>query len=81
MENEILAARDEAMAVDPTEEKKQAVRMTEAHAMAKFYQRVRDKIEYAAQEQLDAIKLKAAQAVTQEQEFFEEVILQQASGI
>ena len=80
MENEVLAARDEAMAVDPTEEKKQVVRMTEAHAMAKFYQKIRKQIEFAATEQLENIKAKAAQEATQEQDFLESVVLEQASG-
>jgi hypothetical protein len=80
MENEVLAARDEAMAVDPTEDKKQVARMTEAHAMAKFYQKIRKQIEFAATEQLAKVQEKAAQEATQEQEFLEEIVLQQASG-
>ena len=80
MENEVLDARDEAMAVDPVEEKKQVVRMTEAHAIAKFYQKIRKQIEFAAQEQIEEIKSKAAQEATQEQEFMEAVVMEQASG-
>lgn len=80
MENEVLDARDEAMAVDPVEEKKQVVRMTEAYAIAKYYGKIRKQIELAATDQLEAIRAKATQEAAQEQQFFEDIVLQQASG-
>lgn len=80
MENEVLDARDEAMAVDPVNEKLQAVRMSQAHTIAKFYAKIRKEIEFAATEQLDTIKTKAVQEATQEQEFLDSIVLEQASG-
>lgn len=52
LEMEIIAARDEAMAVDPSQRDEQLAKLTIAHAMQKFYTRVRDDIKFMTQEHL-----------------------------
>lgn len=56
MEMEIIQFRDDAMAVDPAKKDEQSARMTEAHAVAKFYERVRNSIQYITQEHLNQAK-------------------------
>lgn len=79
-ENLILDARDEAMAVDPSEPAKQASRMTEAHALAKAYKRFRDNVTNSLAEQHGKIKLKVAETLAKEQDFIDQIVLSQASG-
>lgn len=52
MEMIVLTARNEAVAVDPSEEKKQIAALTIAHAMAKMYGQVRQQIDYITNEHL-----------------------------
>lgn len=56
IEMEIVVARDIAMAVDPAEPIKQSAAMTTAHAMAKLYLSVRDRIDFITREHLNEIK-------------------------
>jgi hypothetical protein len=52
MEMEIIQARDEAMNSDPSKPNEQVAKLTIAHAMEKFYKRVREDISYLTQEHL-----------------------------
>ena len=52
MEMIVLTARNEAVAVDPSEEKKQVAALTIAHAMAKMYSQVRQQIDFITNEHL-----------------------------
>lgn len=79
-ENLVLDARDDAMAVDPSEPIKQTSRMTEAHALAKAYKRFRDNVTNSLAEQHSKIKLKVAADLANEQNFIEQIVLSQASG-
>ncbi len=75
MEMEIIDARDEAMACDPSEVVKQKALMDTAHAMAKFYTRIRNKMSGV----VDEFKQLAAEAEVEEamddQEFIQNAIL------
>lgn len=78
MENMVIEARDEAMATDPADEKTQKARMTEAHAMAKFYTRIRKEIESLVTEQMGEIQRLANEEILKDREKVEEIILSQA---
>lgn len=78
MEFEVIASRDEAMAIDPAKRDEQVARVTIAHAEAKFYQRVRAVIENAANEHLGIVRAKAAEEALKDQDNFEEIILSQS---
>lgn len=80
LESEILDARDEAMATDPAEKEQQSARMTEAHGMAKLYQRFVKKVESCSQEQFAKVQEKANRAILKDQSIVDEIILSQASG-
>lgn len=81
MQNMIIEARDEAMAVDPAEEKVQKARMDTAHAMAKFYTRVRKEIEFLSNERMGEIERLANEEIMKDQDRIETIILNQtASG-
>ncbi len=80
LENKVLNGRDEAMAVDPAEEIVQRARMTEAHAMAKFYQWFRDEIRMASADELAKMKEKANRALLRDQEVIENIIVSSAAG-
>lgn len=80
MENECIAAREDAISVDPKDKEGQIAALTIAHAMHKFYVKIRKEIQFAGQEQLDLIKTKAALAAAQEQDFLESIVIEQASG-
>src|SRR5258705_13169544 len=58
MEFVIADARDEAMECDPAREAVQRALMTVAHAMDKFYKKVRGKIEFAQMEHFSDAKQK-----------------------
>ena len=75
MESCITDARNEAMECDPAEDKKQRSLMTEAHAMDKFYKKIRGKIEFARVEHLSDVHQKALAEELKDQEKLEEVIL------
>ncbi len=78
MENVVVEARDEAMAIDPAEEKIQKARMDTAHAMAKFYTRIRKEIESLASEQMGEIERLANEEILKDQELIEAIVLDQA---
>jgi len=75
MELEIVDARNEAMEADPAETAKQLSLMTVAHAMDKFYRRVRSKIEFGVAEHVADVKAKMLQEELKDQERLNEVIL------
>lgn len=77
MENEVINARDEAMAVDPSDEKQQRAKMTIAHAMSKFYTRLRKQITYQFMEHYNRIQEKTAEATLEDRRTIEEIILKQ----
>jgi hypothetical protein len=80
LENEVLNARDEAMAVDPAEKETQHARMTEAHGMAKMYQRFRKQIEMASTNELAKLKERANRELLKDQELIENIVVSSASG-
>ena len=77
MQNEVLRARDEAMLVDPAERDKQAAAMTVAHAMAKFFTRVRKSVEYQIAEHIGEVEALAAGHLKDDPEEIERLTLQQ----
>lgn len=78
MENLVLDARDEAMAVPPEEEKLQKAKMDMAHAMSKFYTRLRKEIESTASEHIGELQRIANEEVMKDQDAIESIILDQA---
>lgn len=78
MENMVIDARDEAVAVPPEEEKLQKAKMDMAHAMSKFYTRLRKEIETTASEHLGETQYLANQEVLKDQDTIEAIILDQA---
>lgn len=80
MEMAIADARDEAMECDPAREAVQRSLMTVAHAMDKFYKKVRGKIEFAQMEHLSDVKQKVLAEDMKDQEKIEEIILMNVQG-
>lgn len=80
LENEVLNARDEAMVVDPADKETQHARMTEAHGMAKLYQRFRKQIENASSTQLAKLQEKANRSILKDREAIEKIIVESAAG-
>lgn len=80
MEMEVISARDVAMTVDPVNTREQTARMTEAHAMARFYTRFRKTVENMAKEHMGELRAAAAEEAAQDQDIIEQIILAQASG-
>lgn len=80
MEQEIIDARDEAMAVNPAKEAEQRAAMTVAHAMAKFYRKVRTRIQQEFQKHKESL-IQAQQSVLDDPEEVEEMILSQALAL
>lgn len=78
MENLVIEARDEAMSIDPADEKLQKARMDTAHAMAKFYTRLRKEIESLASERMGEIERLANEEILKDQERIEAIVLGQA---
>ena len=77
MQQEVLRARDEAMLVDPSERDKQAAAMTVAHAMAKFFTRVRKSVEYQIAEHIGEVQALADENIQNDTEALERYTLQQ----
>lgn len=75
MRKEIFDARDEAMACDPADERKQRALMTVAHAMEKFYKNVLGKITFEKTSHFMEVKQKLLQEELKDQEKIEEIIL------
>ena len=80
MEFAIADARDEAMECDPAHEATQRSLMTVAHAMDKFYKKVRGKIEFAQMEHLSDVKQKVLAEDMKDQERVEEIIMMNVQG-
>lgn len=80
MESAIVDARNEAMECDPAREAVQKSLMTIAHAMDKFYKKVRSKIEFAQTEHLTDVRQKALQEELKDQSKIEEIILLNVQG-
>lgn len=80
MENAIADARNEAMECDPAREAVQRSLMTVAHAMDKFYKKVRSKIEFAQTEHLTDVRQKALQEDLKDQAKVEEIIMANVRG-
>lgn len=81
MENLIIEARDEAMAIDPAEEKIQKARTDTAHGMAKFYTRLRKEIESIASERVGEIQRLANEEILKDHEAVENIILSQSVNL
>lgn len=79
MENMIHEAKDLAMAVDPVNQDEQRARMTEAHAMSKFYTRMIKSIEREVSERMGQIQEKAIQSQLDDREFTDNLLVEQAS--
>lgn len=75
MEDEILEARDLAMATDPVNVKQVLALQAEAHAMARFYTRIRNKIEGSKVEHFGNIAAKAVEEAIQDQDELENLII------
>jgi len=75
MENEILEARDAAMAADPADEKRVLALQAQAHAMALFYTRLKKSIENAINEHLGIIAEKATEEALRDQEEIERIVI------
>ena len=80
MEFAIADARDEAMECDPAREAVQRALMTVAHAMDKFYKKVRGKIEFAQMEHFSDAKQKVLAEDMKDQEKIEEIIMLNIQG-
>lgn len=78
MENLVVEARDEAMSVEPDQEKLQKAKMDTAHAMAKFYTRLRKEIETAASEHRGELQELANQEILGDRDVMEQIILDQS---
>jgi hypothetical protein len=84
LEQEVIGARDIAMSVDPVSADKrieQSERMTEAHAMAKFYARFVTTLESLAAEHIGELKAAAAEQIAQNREQIEAIVMGQAAGV
>ena len=77
MANEVNRARDEAMMVDPSKRDEQTAAMTVAHAMAKFFTRVRKSVEYQIAEHIGEVQALAAEHIKDDAEALERYTLQQ----
>lgn len=78
MENLIIDARDEAMAVDPVDEKLQKSRIDGAHWFSVFYTRVRKSIESSAMEHIGELQRFANEEILTDRDQIENIILDQA---
>jgi hypothetical protein len=77
MENMVIEARDDAMAVDPANEKEQKSKMDLAHAMGLYYTRIRKSIESTANEHIGELQRIANEEVLRDREQIEQIILDQ----
>lgn len=75
MENEMILAMVEACEVDPADEKKQRAMMGIAHSYRKFYQKIRQAVDFERNEAFAEVKLRAAKAMQEDADFVENVIL------
>lgn len=80
MEMEIIIARDEAMAVSPAKPIEQTAAMTVAHAYAKLYETVKDRIRFITAEHLNEVKRADMQKKLGSPEEIERIIMEQLTN-
>lgn len=80
MELQLIEARDAAILTDPAEPAKQIAAINIAHAMAKCFLGLKQRMEYLVAEVHGEIKKKQVQLDMEDHEKLEEIILGQSSG-
>lgn len=80
LENIVLNARDEAMAVDPALRDVQYARMTEAHGIAAAYHKFRNEVDTASATELAKLKEKANRELAKDQDFVANALISSVSG-
>ena len=77
----IYDQRDNAMAVDPSDIKKQAAETTVAHAMARFYHQLRQRVDGMANEQIGELRARANAEIVKDAKKIEEIVMSQIEGL
>lgn len=77
---EIIIARDEAMAISPAKPLEQAAAMSVAHAMARFYESVKERIRFTTAEHLNESKRRDAEKKLGTPEEIERIIMEQLTN-